>query len=448
MGSTTRKLAEFVVQNTYDDLPEAVVSQAKRCLIDWMGVALAATKTQTVKILSALVRDLGGRKQATVIGSVYKTTVLNASLVNGAMGHVLDFDDTHTDAIIHTSAVLVPAALSGGEWKRRNGKELIAAFVMGFETATRVSFGAGRGVHQLELGWHPTSTIGRIGAAVCFGKLLGIDPQQMATAIGIAGTQAAGLKRVFGTMTKHFHPGKASHDGVLAALLASRGFSAPLDILEGEDGFCQVFSGRFDEREILDGLGERFEILNNSFKPYPSCHQTHAVISACLDISHKLSIHSYNIKEIICEVNPLAPETAGIRNPRDGSEAKFSLHYCAARALMGDISPSTFVPKEIAKEEVQQLMKCVEIRTNPSFSIANARVEVKTVDGKSVTAKIDGLKGGPSNPMTDDELDAKFVGLAFPVLKDNERTKKILHALHRLETLDDVSSLLSLLAHR
>ncbi len=445
MGSITQQLAEYIVQSTYEDLPENVINQAKRCFIDTIGVILAGVDSPTAKIFSGLVRDLGGKSQASIIQSPVKTTVLNACLVNGAMSHVLDFDDVHSLAILHTSGFLVPPALAGGEWKKRNGKEIISAFVMGFEVATRVSFAAGKGRHQLDLGWHPSSTMGRIGAAVCFGKLLKLDPHQMATAIGIAATQAAGLRRVFGSLTKHFHPGKAAHDGVLAALLASQGLSAPTDILEGSDGLCQVLSRQFDGEQILDGLGQRFEILNNSFKPYPACYQTHSVINACLDISKQISISPREVEEVVCEINQIAIDVAAIKDPRDGNEAKFSLYYCAARGLMGDVSLNKFMPEEIGKEDAQQLMKRIQLRANPSFNIENALVEVKTKDGRVISSKIDSLKGGPSNPMTDDEIDAKFLGLALPVLKDKDKTKKVLYKFRNLETLKDVRHLMSLL---
>jgi 2-methylcitrate dehydratase PrpD len=183
-------------------------------------------------------------------------------------------------------------------------------------------------------------------------------------------------------MTKHLNAGKPAHDGVLAVLLAHRGFSAPTNILEGEDDLCHVLSRKFDENQITDGLGERFEILNNSFKPYPSCRQTHAVIDACLDIFRKPPFRSSDVKEIICEVNPLALEVVGIINPRDANEAKFSRYYCAARGLMGDVSLGSFGIQEIENEKGQQLMKCIQIRTNPSFSITNAQVEVNTTDGR------------------------------------------------------------------
>jgi 2-methylcitrate dehydratase PrpD len=445
MESVTKKLAEFVVQSSYKDLPEDVITQAKRCFIDTIGVTLAGVNSRTAKILTGLVKELGGKKQASIIGSPFKTTVLNASLVNGAMSHVFDFDDVHSIAILHTSGFLVPPALAGGEWKRRNGKEMISAFVMGFEVATRISFAAGMGRHQLDLGWHPSSTIGRVGAAVCFGKLMKLDLHQMATAIGIAATQAGGLRRVFGTLAKHFHPGKAAQDGVLSALLASRGLSAPTDILEGSDGLCQVLSHKFDEDQVLDGLGHRFEIFNNSFKPYPACYQTHSVINACLDISKQLPLSSSAVEEVVCEVNPIAIDVAAIIDPKDGNEAKFSLYYCAARGLMGDVSLSKFAPAAIKKEDVQQLMHRVKLRGNPSLTIENALVEVKTRDGREISSRIENLKGGPSNPMTDDEIDAKFLGLALPVLKDKDKTKKVLYKLRNLETLKDARYLMNLL---
>jgi len=442
MTSVTEKLARAAVEMNYERLPELVVREAKRCLIYWAGVTLWAAESPTAGKLFNVIQDLGGREQASIIPSGFKTTVLNASLVNGSVSHVLDFDDVHSRAIIHTSAVLAPAALAGGEWKKRGGKEVLAAFVAGFEVATRVSFAAGKGPHQLDKGWHPTSTMGRIGAAVSFGKLLRIDATQMAMGLGLAATQAGGLRRVFGTMAKHFHAGKAAYDGILAALLAAQDFTAPVDLLEGPDGLCSVLSGQFDEAQLLDGWGERYEILANSFKPYPACYQTHAVINACVDIFDRDRPDPSKIEEVVCEVNPVALEVADIKDPKTGSEAKFSISYCAARGLMGDVSSSKFVPEEIGKEDVQNIMKRVQIKTNPSFGIENAAVSVKTSDGRKAESKVQFLRGGPSRPMSDEELDDKFLGQAAPILGSRDQAERALKMLRSVEKLEDVSEIL------
>jgi 2-methylcitrate dehydratase PrpD len=246
-------------------------------------------------------------------------------------------------------------------------------------------------------------------------------------------------------MAKHFHAGKAAYDGILAALLAAHGLTAPVDILEGEDGLCKVLSGKFDEGQILDGFGDRFEILRNSFKPYPACYQTHAVVNACLDIFNERRVIPSEVEEVVCEVNPIAAAVAGIKDPKTGSEAKFSLAYCAARGLMGDVGQGKFLPEEIGREDVQQLMKRVQIRTNPSFNVENAVVEVKTRDGRKIESKIYELKGGPSRPMTDEELDRKFIDQASPVFNEDDKVKNALRTLRALEGLEDVGQLLTLL---
>jgi 2-methylcitrate dehydratase PrpD len=196
----------------------------------------------------------------------------------------------------------------------------------------------------------------------------------------------------------------------------------------------------------LEGLGHRFEILNNSFKPYPACYQTHSVINACLEISKQVPISPSMVEKIVCEVNPIAIDVAAIPNPQNGNEAKFSLYYCAARGLMGDVSMSKFRPEEIKKDDVQQLMKRVQLRGNPSLSIEHAWVDVKMKNGKDFQSRVDHLKGGPSYPMTDDEMDTKFLELALPVLKRKDKTKKALHLLRTFETLKSISRLMGLLA--
>jgi 2-methylcitrate dehydratase PrpD len=185
--------------------------------------------------------------------------------------------------------------------------------------------------------------------------------------------------------------------------------------------------------------------MNNSFKPYPSCRQTHPVIDACYEIYKKYSVRPDDIKEVICEVNPVAPETAGIKDPRNANEAKFSLYYCAARALMGEVSMHSFEIKEIEDEAVHKLRKRINIITNPSFNIANARVEVRTNSGQKAISEVDAPKGSPENLMTDSEIDSKFLSLAVPAIKNDTKTEDILGILKNLENEKNISNLMRML---
>jgi 2-methylcitrate dehydratase PrpD len=231
---TTETLARFVVETSYRSFPKPVIHQGKRCFLDLLGVAIGGSHQPLTRILVKMVKDFDGKPQATVWGHGFKTNVMNAALVNGAMAHALDYDDTHGEASGHPSAPLIPALLSIAEWKGLSGKSALEAFLLGFEVETRI--GMGMGLKHYDRGWHSTSTFGRFGAAVAAGKLLGLSLPQMTRAMGLAGTQAAGVRLVFGTMTKPFHPGKCAFDGLLSALLVQRGFTCAPNLIEGPKG--------------------------------------------------------------------------------------------------------------------------------------------------------------------------------------------------------------------
>ena len=262
----TEKLSRFVVQFRIEDIPEEVIEASKKCFLDWVGVAIGGMKDHSVKIVVNLLKEMGGKKQASVLGYGFKTTLLNAALINGMMSHVLDYDDAHSGSRSHPSSPLIPALLSISEYRKLTGRDLVTAFVLGFEVGTRIGLALGKTYY--ERGWHATSILGRFGSAVGVGKLLRLNPKQLACAMGLAATQTGGLRRVFGTMGKPFHAGKASMDGMLSALLASRGFHAPEDILDGKSNFLEMFSEGYDPNPITQGLGKDYEVLKDSFKPY------------------------------------------------------------------------------------------------------------------------------------------------------------------------------------
>jgi len=235
----TETLASFVLQTSFRSFPREVVHQGKRCFLDLLGVALGGSGQPLSRILVNMARDFGGKPQATIWGKGLKSNVMNAAFINGAMAHALDYDDTHVKTIMHPSAPVIPAVLAVAEWKRLSGKMALEAFLLGYEVETRI--GLGMGNKPYNRGWHATSTFGRFGAAAAAGKLLGLSLAEMSQAMGLAGTQASGLRLVFGTMTKPFHPGKSASDGVLSALLAKRGFTCAPNILEGKKGYVEVF---------------------------------------------------------------------------------------------------------------------------------------------------------------------------------------------------------------
>ena len=327
----TERIAEYVLESSYRSLPKEVIHQAKRCFLDLIGTTLGGAKQPLGKILVKTTGEVGGKPQATVLGYGFKTSILNAALINGSTAHALDFDDTHIASIIHPSAPVIPAVLAVAEWKRLSGKAALEAFVLGFEVETRIGLGMGK--KHYDRGWHNTASCGRFGSVVAAGKLLGLDLEQMKMALGMAGTQASGLRLVFGTMTKPFHPGKCAFDGLLSALLVQRGFTCAPNLIEGPKGYVDVLGVESQLEPMVKNLGRKYEVLNNTFKPYAACLMTHPTIDAILEMRNKYRLKPEEVASIDCEVAKFCLDAAGQSEPKTGLAGKFSTCYVAALAL-------------------------------------------------------------------------------------------------------------------
>ena len=440
--NVTERLAKFIVDVTYDHLPEKVIEQGKKCFLDWLGVALAGSTYPIADIMAELNGDLGGKKQATFLGRGIKGNLLNTSLANGTISHVLDFDDTHTGSFCHVSCAIMPVIFTLGEYLHTSGKDCLAAFVAAFETSSRVGMAIAPGHYNA--GWHTTSTLGRLGAAVASGKLLGLDEQQTRRALGIGATQAGGFQVVFGTMCKPLHAGKAAMDGLLSAMLAKKGFDSPENILDVPKGFCGMFSEKSAFDKALSGLGESYEIMNNSFKPYASCLFTHSPIDAALDLRDSHSISPDEIEKVHCRVAPLATEVAGRLEPKTALEGKFSIYYAVAVALAeGEVGEDKFTDERMRDANLFAFQKKVSLEEDADFDNITAELTIKMQDGSEYTKKVLSPKGGPENPLSSPELERKFRALAGMVLSER-KVEKLATNILRLEKLTDINTFVSL----
>jgi len=445
MGAT-QELARYVAGTTYEDLPPEVKEMAKICLLDWFGVTLGGATEDLSPILQKMAAEMGGEKQASIIGSGLKTNVLLAALVNGSMSHALDFDDAHAGSFAHPTVTVAPSVLAVGEDKGATGRDLITAFVLGFEVETRIGMAAGRA--HYDKGWHATSTTGRFGGAAGAARLLGLDEGQVVNAFGIAGTQTGGVRQVFGTMCKPFHAGKAAMDGVLAAYLAGMGFTSSNSIVEGKFGFLEIFSPEPKAEKLTDGLGRDYTIVSVGFKPYASCAGTHTVIDAMRDIRATEKLPADEVAEINLELAKLSMDAAGIVEPRTALEGKFSVYHCAALALMeGEAGEDKFTDGKVNDPAVVSLRRKVRARLNPDFKLLDTRVEVVTNDGRRIERFIRIPKGQPENKMTVAEMEEKFRGLASRVLpRDN--ISRLLEKINRLEEVNNVGEITGLCSVR
>jgi len=438
----TEKLARFAVETSYRSFPKPVVHQAKRCFLDLLGVALGGSQQPLGKILVKVAKDFGGKPQATILGHGLKTSVMNAALINGAMAHALDFDDTHIGSIGHPSAPVIPAVLAVAEWKGLSGKSALEAFLLGFEVETRI--GMGLGPKHYERGWHNTSTYGRFGAAVAAGKLLGLSLGEMKQAMGLAGTQAAGLRLVFGTMTKPFHPGKSAFDGVLSAILAQRGFTCAPNILEAKKGFVETLGVHSKLEPMVKNLGKTYQVLKDTFKPYAACLLTHPTIDAIIDMRNKYDLRPEDVENIQCDVARFCLDSAGQVEPKTGLAGKFSTYYCAALALAeGVAGEDMFTDRKVLDPKMVALRKKVKARIVPRFKDTEAKVTITTKGGKKYSAFVDRPKGDPRNPPTDRELEDKFRSLAAFVLPQR-KIDSLVKTIWRLEKVSNIRELIRL----
>jgi 2-methylcitrate dehydratase PrpD len=443
----TQRLARFIAETTYHDLPGAVPGHVKRCILDWLGAAIAGTTEPASQTIVQIVKNLGGSEESTVIGGFFKSSCVNAALANGVTGHAAELDDIHEASVIHPAASVIPAALAVAERTEASGEELIVAVAMGYETGIRIAKAVMPTHYEY---WHPTGTCGTFGAVAAAGKLLGLDEDPMLHALGVAGTEASGLIESFGTMSKPFNAGRAARDGITASLLAEQGFTGPTSILEAAKGYTNATSAQPNLNEIVADLGQEYETTNTIFKRHACCGHTHGAIDAVIDLVNENNLDHQNIVEITVGTYPIAVEVVGRDySPRTSAEAKFSLPYCvAAAAIHGFASLDAFTDEKIANPIQSALMERIKIQVSEEFAKARlgcAEVTIHTKIAGDLTKRVDVPKGYPGNPLTSAELKGKFRELsraALPV----ERIKELEKTIEGLEKVGNVHELTALLA--
>lgn len=415
------RLAEFATSLTLDDVPEEVTHHAKLHLLDTLGCGLAAHATGTATEGRQAMAELGGEQQATVIGLDTRLPGPNAAFANAMLCHGLDFDDTHSDSVSHISTVVCPAALAVGQAHGLAGAEVLAAIVAGNEVITRIGTAASGRFHAR--GFHPTAICGIFGATCAAARLTGLDTDTTASALGIAGSMASGLFAYLedGTATKPIHPAWAAHGGILAARLASLGAEGPASVVEGKFGLYHAFlgaeRGEIDVDSQLADLGSRWETPRIAYKPFPVCHFMHGSLGAAADALAGRTLPPDEIADVLVTVPAagvslvLEPAEAK-RAPRSDYEGKFSLQYSVASMLVrGHVSVSDFSDDAIADAAVLAVARKVRYETPeyPTYPQAfPGGVRVTLADGSTLDRDFPYQKGGPENPMSEDEVREKF----------------------------------------
>jgi 2-methylcitrate dehydratase PrpD len=443
VGTATAGLAAAITALRYEDLPPGIVTIARHCLLDVLGTTAAGSRTPAGRIAAgALGADGGG--SCTVVGRPERLPAYAAALVNGTAGHALDFDDV-ISSVGHPTVAVAPALLAVAERTGASGREVLTAFVAGVETQARIADAVGP--EHYARGFHSTATFGSYGAAAAAGRLLGLSAGAMTAALGIAGTQAAGLKAVFGTMSKPLHAGKAASNGVLAADLAAAGFTSADDIIGDPQGFAATQSDRLDAAGLSVPFGTPWRLWDLRFKVHAACFLTHAAIDSLLGMSTSDGLGASDVDRIEVAVPPGHLNVCGIVEPRTGLEGKFSLRHTAALALLAHAAgPDLFTDERVADPAAVALRARVQVVPDPALAGPVARVTVWTVGG----ARLEAARDLRDRVWTDDPgeqtpaLLGKFHGLADPVL-GAERAAAAAAAVLGLATAGSVRPLCDLL---
>jgi len=434
----TKELAGFITKLEVKNIPPDVYEHAKIAFLDWVAVTLAGKDDPAVKKLLQYADIMGSNPHATVIGHGVKTSASYASLINGTASHVLDYDDTLEAFLGHPSVTIFPSLLALGEWTGKSG----AAFLTAYITALKVgaAIGACAGLDHYMSGYHATSTLGHLASAAGCAKLIGLDEGQTVNALGIAGTQTSGLKRVFGTMCKPFHAGRSSQAGLVSVLLAKDGFTSAEDILEGNHGFFHVMKGKVNDK-VLGTLGKTWDIENLAQKYHASCHATHSPIEGALSVVMENGIALTDIAFLRVFCSQLSVDAAGTDQPKSGREGKFSIAYCVANALTrGQTGIAAFTDDKVNAPEINALMNKIVVIQTDEFKGLQARVEVETNAGAVHTETFNILKDIPPLEVKKIKISEKFEDLTTPLMGEvkMDNLKNLILDLDQVENIDSI----------
>ncbi len=410
----TLTLARFVAESNWSDIPQAMRHEAKRALLNWMGCALGGCRDETVERALAALSEFSGPRTASLIGRREKLDALHAALINGIASNILDYDDTHLRTVMHPSVPVAAALCALAEHRPQrvvSGAQLLQAFVLGVEVGCR----AGNAVSPWHYahGWHISSTCGVFGAAAGAARLLGLNTQQTAWALGLAATQASGLREMMGGMGKSYNLGHAARGGLLAALLAERNFTSSERGLEALRGFAQVLGNQPDLNELTRGLGETWELAANAYKPYPCGIVLHAAIDACLQLRAESGFAADAVASVAVRMNPLALEITGRETPASGLEGKLSVAHAVAVALVhGAAGVAQFTDSCVGEPVIVALRSRVSTQADAACDKAEAHVEIKLKDGRRLALHVAHATGSLEKPMSDAALENKCHELA------------------------------------
>ncbi len=433
-------MAGFIAASCHTPLPASVQHATCRAFANWVGCALGAAGDSSLEPVRRVAQGLGGSARASVVGRPEQLDPVNAALVNGMAANALDYDDMHVSTLIHPTGAVVAAALAVAEDRHASGTALMAAIATGIEIECRL--GLALFPAHYDAGWHITATMGTLGAAAAASAVLELDAGRSACALGIAATQASGLRSMLPNSCKSFNIGRAAAAGVLAGLLAEAGLDSEPDVLEAKFGLFDVFGQPADPGVITRDLGARHLVAEISFKPYPCGVVIHPLIDACLALSRETAIDIRQVRAVAITVHPRAVELAGGRRHPDTTIAgRFSLYHAAALALARRAAGlAAFDAARVNDGELTALRDKMTVEGDASLAPSQARVQVDLVDGTRLHRAVDHPSGSPERPLSDEQLHAKFVELAQRALSARA-AQTLFNACFALDKLEDVAEL-------
>lgn len=426
LDGLTMRFAEHVANLAYDNIPAEVTAKAKLILRDGVGNEVAASAiSDPANAVVSLVKEWGGTAQSTVIGHGFKVPTPHAALVNAMMGHGIELDDAHGSGLIKAGSVLVPSAFAIAELSGSSGKDVITGVIAGYDVAIRIAKAINPGHRQR--GYHTTGTVSAIGAAAMGAKLLGCNAEQIAWAIGLATMQSAGIQAYLDDpcMAKPFSPGKSAFNGVLAAIMASRGFSGPRKALESREGFFNAYTDNVRLEELQDNFGKHFSIMEVGFKPHAACRYAHGPIDLAQDAYHQDGVRIAEVDQVVVHMSELAIRQASKPKVTNLNAAMGSTQFSIALSLASGNNGLKEYWEGYKQAQIHDAMQKVTLQAEPAYGLGGrqSEIEIKMKDGRTVRRSSQEPKGEPANPLTDEQLERKFFAMTTMVVDEAQASR-------------------------
>ncbi len=437
----TLRFAEHMAQLRYEDVPTDVADKARLIIRDAIGNQIAASAiSEPARRMVELIESWGGAPQSTIIGHGIRVPAPNAALCNAMMGHGIELDDAHGTGLIKAGSVLVPSVFAAAEISHSSGRDVVAAVVGGYEIAIRVAKAINPGHRQR--GYHTTGTVSTLGAAAATAKLLGCNVEAIAWAIGLAAMQSAGIQAYLddACMAKPFSPGKAAFNGILAGIMASRGFTGPRMALESREGFFNAFTDNVRLDEFEHDLGHRWAILEVGFKPHAACRYAHGPIDLAQQAFHENGVRLTSMESCTVSMSELAIRQASKPKAANLNAAMGSTEFSIALALAVGNNGLKEYWEGFKKPEIHEMAKRVRVMQEPAFGLAGrqAALDITLTDGHHVQLRSQEPKGEPNNPMSHEEMERKYLAMTTMVV-DEAQARKVADMVMGLELIRDAS---------